>query len=204
MTIPQPAHNGTWVHPDPTHTVKSPVQPKICACGKPVHDGTWWVQTQLTRKALRTARETAPHDTGELTRSIRRLAQAPCENFTGAMTCMSPGSGRTPDAEDLAHRYCWPCRIRHAMHEAAAGARREANTHSVTTNPHRKSGLGSGSSRARARRGWLGRASRYFGAWFMECVRGVPYVVSSAAFWLLVLAAAYVMYVVLLLTEVGL
>lgn len=53
------------------------------------------------------------------------LAMEPCENYTGKSTCMDEGSGRTHDAQYGADRYCWPCRIRHAIggHLVAAEGR---------------------------------------------------------------------------------
>lgn len=56
---------------------------------------------------------------------LQRMAEEPCESFTGPMfggskTCMSEGSGRTPDAPYLADRYCPPCRLRVALAEEQA------------------------------------------------------------------------------------
>ena len=53
---------------------------------------------------------------------LEKMAQEPCESFTGpmfggTMTCMSEGSGKSPDARYLADRYCSPCRLRAALAE---------------------------------------------------------------------------------------
>lgn len=42
------------------------------------------------------------------------LSMEPCESFTKG-SCMDEGSGKSFDAESLADRYCWPCRVRHAL-----------------------------------------------------------------------------------------
>jgi hypothetical protein len=61
---------------------------------------------------------------------LQRMAEEPCESFTGprfggAGTCMSEGSGRTPDAPYLADRYCPSCRLRAAL------AEEQAHRHSI-------------------------------------------------------------------------
>jgi hypothetical protein len=64
---------------------------------------------------------------------LEKMAAEPCESFTGpmfggTMTCMSEGSGRTPDAPYLADRYCPPCRLRAALDELTTPAAETIST----------------------------------------------------------------------------
>lgn len=45
--------------------------------------------------------------------ALAALADEPCENYTSGDCTQDPV--RTPDNRYESRRYCWPCRIRHAL-----------------------------------------------------------------------------------------
>lgn len=164
----------------------------------PYYEPRTHIGRALADEARRLA-DYAPHETGPLVASIRALATEPCEDFTGPHTCEDRWSGRTPDAHYLADRYCWPCRIRHAL--------RQANLLTPPPSPHQRTthqgahvGRSAGRSRARARgrRIWWA-----LGAWWRDLGRASVEVLTDSSFWLAAVGLVVMVLVIMLSINSG-
>lgn len=80
----------------------------VCRCGHQLPDSENW---EVAHRA-----HVVDVATEDMTDRVAPLVYEPCET-TRNSSCADTGSGKSPDAKDGADRYCFPCRLRHALDE---------------------------------------------------------------------------------------